>query len=111
MTEEAKKFLLDINKAIELIESFTKDYDNFFDYQADLKTKSAVERQLGIIGEAVNQYRKLESEIVLTSTSQIIAVRNRLIHSYDNIDDTIVWAILKRHLPKLKNEVAEGIKK
>lgn len=36
MTEEAKKFLLDINKAIELIESFTKDYDNFFDYQADL---------------------------------------------------------------------------
>lgn len=35
----------------------------------------------------------------------MIDFRNRLIHSYDNIDDVIVWAILKRHLPILKADV------
>ncbi len=111
MTEEAKKYLCDILQAIELIEAFTEEYDNFFDYQKDLKTKSAVERQLGIIGEAVNKFRKLEDDYELTNTDQIIAVRNRLIHSYDNIDDTIVWAILKKHLPVLKLEVEKGMRK
>ncbi len=41
-----------------MIEAFTVGIDTFSLYQADLKTKSAVERQLGIIGEAVNQFRK-----------------------------------------------------
>ncbi|UYZ64539.1 HepT-like ribonuclease domain-containing protein [Hymenobacter weizhouensis] len=36
---------------------------------------------------------------------QMVDFRNRLIHSYDNIDDVIVWAILKRHLPVLKADV------
>jgi uncharacterized protein with HEPN domain len=42
---------------------------------------------------------------MLSNTHQIIAVRNRLIHSYDSIDDTIVWAIIKKHLPLLKADV------
>jgi uncharacterized protein with HEPN domain len=105
MTEEARKYLFDILKAIELIENFTVGLDNFFIYQNDFKTKSAVERQLGIVGEAVNQFRRIETTIMLSNTHQIIAVRNRLIHSYDSIDDTIVWAIIKKHLPLLKADV------
>lgn len=105
MTEEARKYLFDILKAIELIENFTVGLDNFFIYQNDFKTKSAVERQLGIVGEAVNQFRRIETTTVLSNTHQIIAVRNRLIHSYDSIDDTIVWAIIKKHLPALKSDV------
>lgn len=53
MTEKEKKFLSDIITSIELIESFIKDLGTFDDYQKDLKTKGAVERHLGIIGEAV----------------------------------------------------------
>ena len=30
--------------------------------------------------------------------------RNRIIHAYDSIDDSIVWAIKTNHLPTLKEE-------
>ncbi|MDF3079054.1 MAG: hypothetical protein K0S09_2943 [Sphingobacteriaceae bacterium] len=55
MTEKEKKFLSDISTSIALIEDFIKDLNSFAEYQKDLKTKGAVERHLGIIGEAVNK--------------------------------------------------------
>ena len=105
MTEKGKKYLVDILQAINLIEDFSKEITSFHEYQKDLKTKSAIERQLGIIGEAVNQFRKEEKEMTLSHTRQIVDFRNRLIHSYDNLDDSIVWVILKKHIPTLKEEV------
>jgi len=102
--------LSDILIAIELIEQFTENVREFSQYQADSKTKSAVERQLSIVGEAVNNYRKLEEQFDLTNTKQIVSFRNRIIHSYDNIDDAIVWTILQKHLPKLKGEAKNGLK-
>ncbi len=96
-------------QAIELIEDFCQGITDFFEYQKDLKTKSAVERQLGIIGEAVNQFKKEEKEIILSHTRQIVDFRNRLIHAYDNLDDAIVWAILNKHIPVLKKEVEKGL--
>ncbi len=110
MTEKAKKYLSDIQKAIHLIESFLTGIEEFSKYQEDLKTQSAVERQLGIIGEAVNQFKKEEVEFQLSHTRQIIDFRNRLIHSYDNLDDSIIWTILNVYLPILKSEVDEGLK-
>ena len=95
----------DISTSIELIESFTKDLKLFADYQRDLKTKSAVERQLGIIGEAVNKFLRQSEGNALKNASQIISLRNRLIHSYDTVDDAIIWSILTRHLRPLKDEV------
>ena len=109
MTEKAKKYLVDILLAIELIEDFSKELSDYYIYQNDLKTKSAIERQLGIIGEAINQFRKEEKTIVFSSTRQMVDFRNRLIHSYDNIDDSIVWAILKKHIPVLKKEIEKEL--
>lgn len=105
MTDKARKYLADILKAIELTELFAKDIVSFEVYQSDLKTKSAVERQLSIIGEAINQFRKEEKHFDITHAVQIIGLRNRLIHAYDSTEDTVIWAILKRHLPNLKVEV------
>ena len=107
MTDKAKKYLSDIQYAISLVNSFLENIDHFSTYQSDPKTQSAVERQLGIIGEAVNKFRQEENDTVLNHTKQIINFRNRLIHSYDNIDASIVWVILKNHLPILKKEVDE----
>jgi len=104
MTERAKKYLFDIILAIEAIEEFLMGFD-FFQYQNDLKTKSAVERQLGIIGEAVNKLSKLETNIQLENSREIVNFRNRIIHAYDSVDDSIVWAIKTNHLPVLKKEV------
>lgn len=56
MTDQDRKYLSDILQSIELIESFTMDIKDFNIYLTDLKTQSAVERQLGILGEAVTKF-------------------------------------------------------
>ena len=106
MTDRIAKYLSDIRLAINLIEQFLAGVENFSTYQSDPKTQSAVERQLGIIGEAVNKIRQEEPDF-LAQTKQIVDFRNRLIHSYDNIDASIVWVIAKKYLPDLKIEIAE----
>jgi len=109
MTEKGLKYLSDILLAIELIEGFMQGIVSYADYQKDQKTKSAVERQLGIIGEAANQFRKVESFFELSHTRQVVTFRNRLIHAYDSVDDSIVWTIVKNHLPILKSEAQLGL--
>lgn len=91
--EKGKKYLSDVLAAPELVDDFLLPIADFRSYQLDLKTKSAVERQLGIIGEAINKYRKLVDEPSLKHDKQIIAFRNILVHAYDNVDDTIIDAI------------------
>ena len=54
MKEKSLKYLSDILIAIDLIEDFTDGSLEFYEYETDFKTQSAVERQLGIIGEALN---------------------------------------------------------
>jgi uncharacterized protein with HEPN domain len=110
MTDQDRKYLSDILQAIELIESFTLGIKDFNLYLTDLKTQSAVERQLGILGEAVNKYDKLNKKHPLEKTHQIIGFRNRLIHTYDAIDQSIVWAIIKNHLEPLKSEILSRLK-
>ena len=105
MTEKSKKYLSDVLMAINLIREFTIDIEDFNVYDKDKKTQSAVERQLVIIGEALNKLRQIESEIVIENDKQIIGFRNRLVHAYDSIDNSIVWVIIKRHLEKLKIEI------
>jgi uncharacterized protein with HEPN domain len=91
--------------AIELIEEFTNEINDFNQYEKDRKTQSAVERQLAIIGEALNHLKKLDSTIVIENGSQIIGFRNRLIHAYDSLDNSIIWAIINKHIKSLKIEV------
>ena len=105
MTDWDKKYLSDILQAIKLVESFSEQINDFDTYAADLKTQSTVERQLGIIGEAVSKFDKLNIGNPLENTRQIVGFRNRLIHTYDAIDQSIVWVIIKNHLEPLKSEV------
>ena len=105
MTEKGKKYLSDILIAIDLIENFIADTPDFNLYQNDLKTQSAVERQLAIIGEALNKLKQTESDLSVQNDKQIIGFRNRLVHAYDSIDNAIVWVIVKRHLLEFKNEI------
>jgi len=109
MTEKGLKYLSDILQAIVLIEDFTKSITSYTDYVSDLKTQSAVERQLGIIGEAVNKFEILHPEESLENARKIVEFRNRLIHSYDAVDSSMIWAILKKHLGPLKEEVSKKL--
>jgi uncharacterized protein with HEPN domain len=109
MTDRGKKLLSDILQAIELIESFVVDIKDFDNYLSDLKTQSAVERQLGIIGEALNKFEKLFPESQISNARKIVGFRNRLIHTYDAVDPSMIWAIIKNHLGPLKDEVNSKI--
>lgn len=104
MTEKGRKYLSDILLAIELIESFTSEIESFSTYELDIKTQSAVERQLGIVGEAVNLFKKECPDAKLENTKQIVGFRNRLIHAYDSVDNSIIWVIIKKYLTPLKLE-------
>lgn len=105
MDIKIKTWLLDIQQSIDEIFLFLGDSRDFIVYKADLKTKKAVERNLEIIGEAVSRILKEDKGFQLNNAKNIIGTRNRIIHSYDNISDEVIWTIVSRDLPKLKTQV------
>jgi len=76
MTEQGSKYLTDILIAIDLIEEFTIEVTCFDDYNLDPKTQSAVERQLVIIGEALNKFKKSNLSLPLSMTDLLFPLEN-----------------------------------
>lgn len=108
MDERILKWLLDIKIAISEIEGYFLEHPkDFFKYQKNVMLKRAIERDLEIIGEAMNRIltRDNEFSIKITNAKLIVGLRNQVIHAYDNISDESIWSILLNHLPKLKIEV------
>jgi len=105
MNEEIEKYLFDIVISINAINEYLGDKRDFIEYQKNRMKRKAVERELEIIGEAMNRILKINPEINITSAKQIVSMRNRVIHGYDNIDDGIIWGTINRHLPLLKIEI------
>ncbi len=95
-------------EACELIVDFTSG-KNYSDYIADKACKSSVERQFIILGEAMNRMGKLCPDIAkeIPDSRPIISFRNILVHSYDKIEDEVVWGIVKRYLPELHTKVRQ----
>ncbi|MDB5115353.1 MAG: antitoxin [Mucilaginibacter sp.] len=105
MENEIKAWLSDIKQAIIEINDFLPDKKNFFQFQKDLKTKRAIERNVEIIGEAANRILKQQPDIKITDIKKIIDTRNRIIHGYDSVSDDVIWSIVVKHLPKLEEEI------
>jgi uncharacterized protein with HEPN domain len=110
MDNDVKTWLKDIEQAIVEINSFIPEVKNFIDFQKDLKTKRAVERNIEIIGEAMTRILKRHPEINISDTRKIVDTRNRIIHGYDSVSEEILWGIIIRNLPTLENEVKELLK-
>jgi|TARA_R110002126_G_C10298893_1_gene486783 uncharacterized protein with HEPN domain len=108
MDNNIKTWLYDILSSINEIESYYIDTPKLFEvYQNDLRTKRAVERNIEIIGEAMNRILKLDSEIIISNSRKIVDVRNRIIHGYDSVSDDVIWGIVIKNLPILQKEVEE----
>ena len=60
MKLEIKTWLQDIDRSIDEIYEFLPDKRDFYQFQQDIKTRKAVERNLEIIGEALNQISKYQ---------------------------------------------------
>ena len=110
MDFKIKTWLLDILQCIDEIYIFLGDQKDFLTYWTDLKTKKAIERNIEIIGEAVNRILKVDNNFELKNAKNIIGTRNRIIHSYDNISDEVIWTIISRELKDLKTQVEDLLK-
>ena len=100
--------LLDIQEAIIRIEKYSASGRHRFEH--DELIQSWIVRHLQIIGEAVRSlpspFRDQHSKI---PWSNIIGMRNALVHEYFDIDTDIVWTVIERELPILKQEIEKII--
>ena len=95
--------------AITNIEKFTAGM-TLEDFLNDEKTLMAVAHALEIIGEAMNNisddFRAIYVDIPY---SQIVGMRNILIHEYFGIKPERVWAAVQEDVPKLKDQISKAI--
>ncbi|MBI4643155.1 MAG: DUF86 domain-containing protein [Deltaproteobacteria bacterium] len=96
------RHMLDYSReALELVQGKAQK-----DLDSDRLLGLALVRLLEMIGEAANrvspEFQSLHPSI---PWSQIIGLRNRLIHGYDAVDMDILWQILKNDLPTLIEEM------
>lgn len=111
MDERVEKWLYDIKLAIEEVDEYFETQDKIFEiYRDNILLKRAIERNLEIIGEATNRILNRDPGFQLENARQIIGLRNRIIHSYDSLDDEAIWGIIVNHLPLLKEEVDRLLK-
>lgn len=105
MRLESKKYLYDIAHAAGLATEFIRG-KTFVDYTSDAMLRSAVERQLEIVGEALAQLARTDPATAseISEYKRIIAFRNILIHGYAEIDHRIVWNVLELKLPVVRRE-------
>ena len=106
MDEMIKKYLYDMLQAISEIElaeeRFGRQYEIF---ENDVIFRKFVERNIEILGEAMNRILKINSEIEITSARKIVDTRNYVIHAYDSLKPDILWAIVINHIPRLKADI------
>jgi len=74
------------------------------DYAGSDLVRSAVERQFEIVGEAIANLRKSDAGIArrIPDLTQIVALRNLLIHRYVEVDDRVVWSLVEGKLSALR---------
>lgn len=69
--------------------------------------RDAVERRLGIIGEALNRAADFDPELweQVPEFHRIVGLRNRVIHGYSLVDNEVIWDVVQNKLPPLEASV------
>lgn len=107
---DRRKYLFDILQSIEAIDVHLSGIDTFDKYSANITVQRAVERELEIIGEAMNRLTEAQPDMPISDTRKIIATRNRIIHGYDSVDNSIVWNVVRKNIPVLRKEIFDLLK-
>jgi uncharacterized protein with HEPN domain len=98
--------IFDMLQSIISIENYS--IDSYEAFLGDEKTQDAIMYNLIIMGEAANKidqiFKEAHPEIPWAS---IIGTRNVIVHGYDQVRLQIVWDILKKDLPSLKEKLLD----
>ena len=105
MPRDLRKYLHDIVEACSAIEQIAAD-SSLETYQTVRQTRSSIEREFIIIGEALRRAIDLDPSIEhnVSEAATIIGFRNQLIHGYDVIKDEVVWRIIENDVAVLAKE-------
>ena len=83
MDERVKKYLEDILTAIWQIQITTEEKGRQYNvFLNDFVFRKFVERNIEIIGEAMNRILKIQPDINITAARKVVDTRNYIIHSY-----------------------------
>ena len=106
MHPDARKLLWDARESVERALCFAAG-KSFADYESDELPRSAVERQIEIVGEALGRLRQVDPETAraISALPRAVGLRNVLIHGYATVDDRIVWGLVEANLPALREEI------
>ena len=103
MADRRLKLLLDAINAIDLAVSFLAG-QTLDAYSDNAMLRSSIKRQLEVLGEAFVRLTREEPSLFerLPVARSAIALRNRIIHGYDTLDDQTVHGTVARDLPTLR---------
>jgi uncharacterized protein with HEPN domain len=72
MQHSIEMYLLDIMNSIDSINEYLGDERNFKIYESNKLLRRGVERELEIIGEAVNRILKIDPEVDISNSRRIV---------------------------------------
>ncbi len=108
MRPESYAHVWDALQAVRALRQFTQGASEE-DYLSNLMLSSAVERQIEILGEALNRVRRADPQAAdqIPDIHRIIGMRNIIAHEYGSVDDRLVWAAATTRIVVLETILAE----
>jgi hypothetical protein len=102
---DERLYLADISGAIDRILRYTASgREAFF---RDPMTQDAVLRNLEVVGEAVKGVGEgIRAAHPQVPWKKIAGMRDRVIHGYFQVDLDIVWEVVEKELPTLRQQLA-----
>ena len=106
MTRDPKKYLTDMLDSSRFLIGITAN-KTLRDYQEDRIFRSALERELQIVGEALYQLYQSDPATAkrISDHQRIIRFRHQLVHGYHDLNPELVWSIVETRLQGLVDEV------
>lgn len=99
----------DILSSIDYIEQYTQDI-GLSEFSTNQMVQDAIIRRIEIIGEAVGRLpENIKAMKPGIPWQDVKDMRNKLIHDYGHVDETLVWAVIENHIPSLKTSIEEII--
>ena len=110
MTRPPAACLWDIQQACRAVRDFA-GAAGLSEYEANAMLRSAVERQLQNIGEAVSQLSKSDAELAapIPRQRQLTGFRNVLAHGYAGLNNAQAGRVAQENLPELEAQVNDLI--
>lgn len=105
MDNRIKQYLFDIEQSISDVKSYISAVKSLQEYEEDKLIRRAVERELEIIGEALNRVLRIDPNIKIPNARKIISLRNKIIHGYDEVDNVIIFTVATKHVDILKEDI------